>query len=116
MPTVSTIIVTHGLGDAQIVNRGDVGQYGAVYKIVYETTKEYMNKRTCFAINGSSDAKVMPQGIFPDMGQYTVRWTTLNGERFAGLNFCGFHPIKFSWENFCDALCLKHLNNAVVRK
>ena len=79
MPTVSTIniVAPHGLGDAQIVNRGDVGQYGAVYKIVFETTKEYTNKRNCFAINGSSDAKVMPQGIFPDMGQYTVRWTIL---------------------------------------
>ena len=60
------------LGDAQIINRGDVGQYGAMYKIVFETTKEYMNKRTCFAINGSSDGRVMPQGIFPDISQYTV--------------------------------------------
>ena len=24
-------------------------------------------------------------------------------ERFAVLNFCGFHPMKFSWENFCCA-------------
>ena len=61
------------LGDAQIINRGDVGQYGTVYKIVFVTTKEYLNKRTCVAFNGSSDFKVMPQGIFPDMGQYTVR-------------------------------------------
>ena len=62
------------LGVAQIVNRGDVGQYGAVFKIVFETTNEYMNKRTCFAINGSSDGKVMPQGIFPDMSKFRVRW------------------------------------------
>ena len=73
MPTVNTIVAAHGLGDAQIVNRGDVGEYGTMYKIVFETTKEYTNKRTCFTINGYSDAKVMPQGIFPDMGQYTVR-------------------------------------------
>ena len=46
---------------------------GAVYQIVFVTTKEYLNRRTCFASNGSSDYKVMPQGIFPDMGQYTVR-------------------------------------------
>ena len=44
-----------------------------MFKIVFETTKEYMNKRTCFAINGSSDGKVMPQGIFPDMSDYIVR-------------------------------------------
>ena len=61
------------IGVAQIINRGDVGQYGAVYKIVFETTKEYMNMRTCFAINGSSDGKVMPQGMFPDMSDYKVR-------------------------------------------
>lgn len=61
------------VGVAQIINRGDVGQYGAVYKIVFETTKDYMNKRTCFAINGSSDGKVMPQGIFPDMSDFQVK-------------------------------------------
>ena len=61
------------IGDAQIINRGDVGQYGAVFKIVFVTTKEYMNMRTCFGINGTSDYKVMPQGIFPDMSNYQVR-------------------------------------------
>ena len=67
------ILVCIVVGDAQIINRGDLGQYGAVYQIVFVTTKEYLNRRTCFAANGSSDYKVMPQGIFPDMGQYTVR-------------------------------------------
>ena len=57
---------------AQVVNIGDVGQYGAVYKIVFEMTSEHMNKRMCFAINGSSDGKVMPQGIFPDMSKFIV--------------------------------------------
>lgn len=61
------------VGDAQIINRGDVNQYGTVFKIVFETTKEYMNRRACFAIHGSSDNKVMPQGVFPDMNGYQVR-------------------------------------------
>ena len=65
------------VGVAQIVNRGDVGQYGAVFKIVFETTNEHMNKRTCFAINGSSDGKVTPQGIFPDMSKFIVRHSTI---------------------------------------
>ena len=64
-------------GVAQIVNRGDVGQYGAVFKIVFETTSEHLNKRTCFAINGSSDDKVTPQGIFPDMSKFIVRHSTI---------------------------------------
>ena len=25
----------------------------------------------------------------------TLSCDTVNGERFAGLNFCGFHPMKF---------------------
>ena len=29
---------------------------------------------------------------------------TVNGERFAGLNICGFSPMKFSQEYFCGAL------------
>ena len=60
-------------GNAQIINRGDVGQYGAVFKIVFETTKEVMNKKTCFAVNGSSDGRVTPQGIFPNMSNFIVR-------------------------------------------
>ena len=45
----------------------------------------------------------------------TIYICIVNGERFAGLNFCGLHPMKFSWENFCGALGLKHLNNAVLQ-
>ena len=40
---------------------------------------------------------------------------TVNGERFTGLNLHGFHPMKFSTENICGALCLQHLNNAIIR-
>ena len=39
---------------------------------------------------------------------YAIRTiSTVNKERFAGLNFCGFHPMKFSQENFCSALYLQ---------
>ena len=31
---------------------------------------------------------------------------TVNGERFAGLNFRGFHPMSFSQKNFRGALRL----------
>ena len=40
----------------------------------------------------------------------TSTYATVNGERFAGLNFCGFHYVKFTQENFHGALRLKHLN------
>ena len=29
-------------------------------------------------------------------------------EKFAGLIFCGFDPLKFSWENFHSVLRLKY--------
>ena len=29
---------------------------------------------------------------------------TVNEERFAGLNFHGFYPMKFLWENFHNAV------------
>ena len=40
--------------------------------------------------------------------------TSINRERFAGLNFHRFQPIKFSWENFRGALRLQHLSNAII--
>ena len=59
-------------GSAQVINRGDVGQYGTMFKIVYETTKTYTNQKSCFVINGTSDGTVKAQGIFPDISSYIV--------------------------------------------
>ena len=55
-----------------MINRGDVDQYGTMFKIVYETTKTYTNKKSCFVINGTSDGRVKSQGIFPDISSYIV--------------------------------------------
>ena len=44
-----------------------------------------------------------------------IQLITVNGERFAGLNFRGFHSMKFSRENFRCTLRLKHSNNAIIR-
>jgi len=55
-----------------VINRGDVGQYGTMFKIVYETTKTFTNKKSCFVTNGTSDGRVNAQGIFPDISSYTV--------------------------------------------
>ena len=35
-------------------------------------------------------------------------------EKFAGLNFCRFDPMKFLQEKFHGALHLKYLNNAII--
>ena len=66
------------IGTAQLINRGDVGQYGTMFQIVYVTTKTYTNKKTCFAINGTSDGKVMAQGVFPDISSYIVSFMSVS--------------------------------------
>jgi len=57
---------------AQVINRGDVGDYGTFFKIVFETTKTFTNQRVCFEIEGIRDDKVTPQGVFPDLKEYNV--------------------------------------------
>jgi len=55
-----------------MINRGDLGSYGTMFEIVFETTKTYTNRRVCFEIEGISDERVTPQGIFPDLKEYNV--------------------------------------------
>ena len=57
-----------------IFNLGNEGSHGTMYKIVPETTKDFMNQETCFKIPGQEGAKVLPQTILPDISQYTVSW------------------------------------------
>ena len=40
---------------------------------------------------------------------------TVNGETIAGLNFHGFHPMKFFTGNFHSALRLQHLSNVIIQ-
>ena len=69
---ITCIFVMLILGTAQVINRGDVGRYGTMFKIVFETTKTFTNRRACFVINGTFEGKVMPQGVFPDLKDYNV--------------------------------------------
>ncbi len=55
-----------------MINRGDQGQFGTVYKIVYETTQQFANAKTCFAVPGGSGANVTPQGVLPNTTMYQV--------------------------------------------
>ena len=41
---------------------------------------------------------------------------TINVERFAGLNFCGFHPMKFFMENLLRCLTFKVLKQRHYNK
>ena len=59
-------------GTAVIVNRGDMGDYGTVFKTVPETTKDFANRMTCFKIPGFKEAPVDAQGILPDLSLYKV--------------------------------------------
>lgn len=59
-------------GTAVIINRGDMGDYGTVFKTIPETTKEFANRITCFKVPGVKEAPVTAQGILPDLSMYTV--------------------------------------------
>ena len=41
---------------------------------------------------------------------------TINGERFAGLKFCGFHPIKFFMGKLSRCLTFKALKQCHYKK
>lgn len=60
------------VGTAVIINRGDMGSYGTVFKTVPETTKDFANRMTCFKIPGAKEAPVDAQGILPNLTLYTV--------------------------------------------
>ena len=65
----------------------------------------------------ASVSKVPATLVFPTLSElYTInasshktrdtpnlynKQPTINGEKFTGLNFCGFHPMEFSRKNFC---------------
>ncbi len=43
-----------------------------MYKIVYETTQNAANVKTCFVVPGGSGASVVPQGVVPNTTMYKV--------------------------------------------
>ena len=51
---------------------GELGDYGTMYKMVPETTKDFINRNVCFKVPGSAGAAVVPQGILPDMSNFQV--------------------------------------------
>ncbi len=56
-----------------ILNLGNQGGDGTMYKIIPETTKEHVNVKTCIQLPGISVAPVNPQGVLPDTSMYKVR-------------------------------------------
>ncbi len=71
-PPPPSYIHTHA-DTAVILNLGDQGDNGTMFKIIPETTKEYVNVKTCVQLPGISVAPVNPQGVLPDMSMYKVR-------------------------------------------
>ncbi len=59
-------------GIATVLNRGDMSSYGTMFKIVPETTQDFVNRMTCFKIPGTEGATVTAQGILPDVSEYKV--------------------------------------------
>ncbi|KAK7100164.1 digestive cysteine proteinase 1-like [Littorina saxatilis] len=67
-------------GLVKSIQRGDTGDFGASYKLAFMTNYEVTNQLSCFGMNGSSDAPVAVQTIFPDTTNFNYKGdTTLNG-------------------------------------
>ena len=62
------------------MQRGDVGNYGASYKIVFMTNYQVTNQLSCFRMNGSSDFRIKTQTIFPDTTNMNVSLVVIDHE------------------------------------
>ncbi|XP_065186397.1 digestive cysteine proteinase 1-like [Sycon ciliatum] len=60
----SRIDTYHGL--ASVFRLGNEGAHGTKLKVVYETTEQFLNKRTCFHLNGSSSAPLHHHSLLPN--------------------------------------------------
>lgn len=48
------------------------GPYGTALKVAPVTTNEQLNKITCLQVNGSSDNRIEPQAILPNVKEYEL--------------------------------------------
>lgn len=64
------------------VQNAGISQYGFGYMIAPMTTYTVLNQKTCFGMNGSSDAPVTIQSVLPSLDGFTyVSYETVNGEK-----------------------------------
>ena len=54
------------------MQRGDLGSFGATFKVVFMTNYQVTNQLSCFGMNGTSDFKIATQTIFPDTTSMNV--------------------------------------------
>ena len=71
-PTHTSYTTHNTPGMSTVVSNSKDGQYGTSYKIVPETTQNFTNQITCFKIPGMEGGPVMPQGVLPDVTNFTV--------------------------------------------
>lgn len=60
-------------GEVTLIYRGDVGDYGTLYKTVPVTMNDTYNVMTCYALAGDKDQPVVPQTVLPDPTLYEVK-------------------------------------------
>jgi hypothetical protein len=49
-----------------------MGDFGTMRKIVPVTTKDDVNKLSCFEVKGTQESPVSPQSIVPDLTAFNV--------------------------------------------
>ncbi|OQV18628.1 Counting factor associated protein D [Hypsibius exemplaris] len=60
-------------GMVMTFQRGDIAPSGVSYKVAPETTESVLNAQTCFQVNGTQDAEILPQSILPDLTEFTFK-------------------------------------------
>ena len=52
--------------------RLDTQDFGASYKIAPMSTEQFLNKKTCFLVNGTDNDPITVQSVLPDLSNFTV--------------------------------------------
>jgi len=68
-------------GMVKTFQRGDLGEYGLMAKIIPVTTETQLNKIDCFKVDGGEDMRIQPQSVLPDISEFSLLGDDLkNGE------------------------------------
>lgn len=64
-------------GVVKTFQRADLGDFGAMVKVLPVTTEVVVNKISCFLVDGGADMPVTPQSILPDISDFQLVGTEL---------------------------------------
>ncbi|KAJ6663430.1 hypothetical protein lerEdw1_009509 [Lerista edwardsae] len=111
-------------GQVVTLQLGFVEPHGVMFKLTPQTTEKVVNAETCFQVNGTKEAHVKPQSVFPDLtgfkpikeeyykGIYCNVWQniTYKGRKknvytmWVTNSSCGVSPVHYEMRGFNSLL------------